>query len=93
MAEILFPLQFKRQYAAPLDVDVVFQTSAAMNTYLSNPLRYAGQIVSCLENEGKIFVLNNAQTIWTEIAGGTGTSGTVITPIRDYGMVYVNAIG
>lgn len=66
---LLFPLQFKRQYSGPLDVDMYFDTSATMNTYLTDPLRYAGQIVACGTYEGKVFVLNNAKDEWLEVGG------------------------
>lgn len=59
-----FPLQLKRQFARPIDPDSVFQTNADMQAYLSDPLRYAGMVVSCLESEGAIFILNNARNQW-----------------------------
>ena len=64
MAELIFPLSFKRQYSGSLDTDLVFETIVDRDTYLTNPLRYAGMIVSCKELEGKIFVLNNAMDTW-----------------------------
>lgn len=64
MAELIFPLSFKRQYGGSLDPDLVFETIVDRDTYLTNPLRYAGQIVACKELEGKIFVLNNAMDKW-----------------------------
>lgn len=64
MAELIFPLSFKRQYGGSLDTDLVFETIVDRDTYLTNPLRYAGQIVACKELEGKIFVLNNAMDEW-----------------------------
>jgi hypothetical protein len=67
MAELIFPLQLKRQFADSLDPDMVFNTTLEMNDYLTNGLRYAGQVVSCLEEEGKLFVLNNALDEWLEI--------------------------
>jgi hypothetical protein len=67
MAELQFPLQFKRQYSGPLDADLVFDTIVNKNTYLSSPLRYAGQICSCVEENGKIFILNNTLDEWVEI--------------------------
>ena len=69
MAELNFPLSFKRQYSGSLDVDLVFETLVARDTYLTDPLRYAGMIVSCLELEGKIFVLNNAMDAWLSASG------------------------
>lgn len=74
MTELLFPLQFKRQYSGPLDPDLVFATTAALNAYLTNPLRYAGMQVTCLEEEGKSFILNNARDAWIAVVGSGGGS-------------------
>ena len=77
MAELQFPLQYKRQYNAPLDVDMRFDTLIELNSYLSSARRYAGMLVTCLEAEGKVFVLNNAEDAWVEIAGsGAGDMST-----------------
>lgn len=73
MAELLFPLQFKRQYSGSLDPDMVFATSAAMTTYLSDPIRYAGQIVSCLQTSA-VYVLNGSMTAWTALGSGSGST-------------------
>lgn len=70
MSELQFPLQFLRQYDAPLDVDMVFDTTAEMTTYLTNARRYAGQVVTCKEQEGKVLVLNNDKDEWLEVSGG-----------------------
>lgn len=74
MADFLFPLQFKRQYAAPLDIDIVFSTTAERLSYLTNPRRYPGQVVSDLQTES-VYVLNSAGTAWKE-AGGSGSTFT-----------------
>lgn len=76
MAELLFPLQYKRQYAAPLDIDLVFATITELNSYLSNARRYPGQIVSCLQTEGLIYVLNNNANGW--LVHTSGSSGHTI---------------
>jgi hypothetical protein len=68
MAKLNFALQFDRLYSGPLDIDAVFTTTSALNAYLTNGKRYAGQMATCLEQPGKIFVLNNAKDAWTEIA-------------------------
>ena len=73
MADLLFPLQFRRQYAGPLDVSVVFSTLADMAAYLSDPTRYGGQVATCNEDEGKVFVLSVDRTRWLEASGGSGT--------------------
>lgn len=64
---LLFPLQFRRQYAAPIDEDLVFGTVLALNNYLTNGRRYSGQIVSCLETEGVIYVLSGDKASWIMI--------------------------
>ena len=72
MAEFLFPLQFRRQYAASLDLDTVFPTTSARLDYLTNPRRYPGQIVADLEDEN-IYYLNSLGTSWNSVAGGGET--------------------
>lgn len=67
----LFPLQFLRQDATPIDIDETFATTADRITYLTNPRRYSGQLVS--DNQlGAPFMLNNARTAWLPI--GTSIS-------------------
>lgn len=65
----LFPLQFKRQDAVPVDIDQVFDNTADRLSYLSSPRRYAGQIVTDLETEG-LYFLNAAKTAWITIISG-----------------------
>ena len=64
MAKIQFPLQFERQYSNPIDIDMVFETTSILNSYLTDDKRYAGMIVTCKDQEGKIFVLNNDKDEW-----------------------------
>lgn len=75
MATTLFPLQYLRQNAGPIDVDSVFDTTADRIAYLANGRRYPGQIVADLEDQ-KIYVLNTAASAWLSIdgipAGSTG---------------------
>lgn len=78
MAELLFPLQFKRQFADSLDPDSRFGTVTELNSYLSDPARYIGQVVTCDEREGKVFVLNVARDAWIEIGGTDSLSGTYV---------------
>jgi hypothetical protein len=68
MAKLSFGLQFERQYSGPLDVDFVFETTSAMNAYLTAGRRYAGQIATNLEQPGKLFILNNAKDAWLEFS-------------------------
>jgi hypothetical protein len=72
MASLLFPLQFERQYSGPLDQDQVFTTTSARLTYLTNPLRYSGQIVTDLETN-KAYQLNSAKDTWIELGGASTT--------------------
>lgn len=80
-AKMIFPLQFTRQYKGPMDADVLFETNTELQAYLSNDLRYGGMLVTCKEHEGKLFILNNAETAWIEIAGVKGDVG--FTPIPE----------
>ena len=80
-AKMIFPLQFTRQYKGPMDADVLFETNTELQAYLSNDLRYGGMLVTCKEHEGKLFILNNAETAWIEIAGVKGDIG--FTPIPE----------
>lgn len=68
MAQFEFPLQFKKQYAAPLDVDIVFNTTSDRLAFLTSPIRYAGQIVSDLETE-KCYQLSTDTNSWLLIGG------------------------
>ena len=73
MAYISFPLSYKRQFAQPLDIDSVFSTTQDRLDYLTDPLRYAGQIVADTE-AGKVYMLNSGRSAWIEVgAGGSGT--------------------
>lgn len=65
----LFPLQYQRQDAVPIDLDSVFATTAARTAYLSSARRYAGMQVYDLEIQ-RGFFLNAARTAWLPI--GTG---------------------
>ena len=75
--KIPVPVQFKRQYSKSLDPDVVFNTTQQMNSYLNNAVRYAGQVVSCLQQQGKIFILSNDRTRWLQVSGSGGGVGTI----------------
>jgi hypothetical protein len=72
MPQFEFPLQFKKQYAAPLDVDIVFDTTSARISFLTSPIRYAGQIVSDLQTQ-KCYQLSTNTNSWIEIGGETST--------------------
>lgn len=63
----LFPLQYRRQDAVPVDEDLVFQTTAARTAYLTNARRYGGMIVADLE-AGRCYFLNAARDTWIPVA-------------------------
>lgn len=70
IAYVEFPLQIKPQYAGPVGKYVSFDTYALLLDFISNPatspLAYSGQIATCKDKEGKIFVLNSLLTEWIE---------------------------
>jgi hypothetical protein len=72
---------FSRTFDGPLDVSLVFDTTADMNNYLLNPARYPGQIVACKQEEGKIFVLSNSKNSWLLASGNQ--------EVADKHLVYV----
>lgn len=65
--ETLFPLQFRRQQAYPIDVDQVFYTTADRISYLTSPRRHAGQLVTDTE-QNKVYVLNDNRDTWLPIS-------------------------
>jgi len=91
MAELLFPLQIRRQYNAPIDPDLVFPTEAAMAAYLTNPLRYPGMVVTCLQREGELFTLNAAGTAWLGVTGSGGGGGAGLIDGGAASSVYLPA--
>lgn len=70
--KISYPFQFKRQYAKPLDSDKVFSTLKQMNDYLKAPARYPGQLATCLQTPGTVYVLDNSRDLWMPISAGVG---------------------
>lgn len=75
---IEFYQQFKRNFKGPLEGNTTFADDAAMQAFLTNGTRYAGQIVTCEEFDGQVFVLNNAEDAWINV------TGTPISP-SDFG--------
>ena len=75
----LIPYQYQRQNALPLTDDTVFSTIAEMNDYLSSGNRYAGQTVTCLEDES-IYVLNAARNFWLPKLGDGSNIKMVFKP-------------
>lgn len=74
-ARLSFPLSFKRQLPAPLDVDTLFETVVDLEAYLSSAVRYPGQVASCLETEGTLYVMSNDLSRWIPVTGGAGEEG------------------
>lgn len=81
MATTLFPLQYLRQNADPIDVDSVFNTTADRIAYLANGRRYPGQVVSDLET-GSVYVLDPAGSAWVELGSGGGAPGGLDTQVQ-----------
>ena len=76
MANLLFPLPFTRQFEGPIDTEMVFETTAALNDYATSPRRYAGQIATCKEQPGALFVMASDKSAWLEISGTAGDNVT-----------------
>lgn len=93
---ILTPADFTRQFAGPIDTDLVFETTGDRMTYLTNPRRYPGMIVSDLQ-DGTAYKLNTAGDAWEEIGSGggqlitlpAGTTSYVLTKEQILAEVYV----
>ena len=79
MAEMLFPLQIKKQYAASIDSDYAFDTYVDLDNFKSDPIAYSGMLAYAKDRDGKLFILNNAKTSWIELSGGSG-----LTMVDDY---------
>lgn len=90
MSQLPFPLQFKRQYANPLDPDIVFSSTTSLDDYLSSALRYAGQIATNLEDEGAIYIMSNDLTKWIKFNGGSDIVTPDTSPIWDSGTTYTS---
>jgi hypothetical protein len=89
MSKIIFPLQFERQYSGPLDVNQIFDLTADRVTYLTNPLRYAGQLVSDLQ-DGKTYKLNSSLNAWDEV--GSNLSSLTATNIFANNLTVTNTV-
>lgn len=68
MANLTIPIpnNYQRLDSRPIDTTSTFTTYSGLTSYLSNGTRYAGQIVTCDEKEGSIFILNSGRTDWIE---------------------------
>lgn len=65
-----FPLAFIRQFAGSLDADMVFHSFDELQSYLASGRKYEGQIATCTQRPGKIFVLcrEDENWIWHEVS-------------------------
>lgn len=85
MAQLtLFPLQYQRQDAVPIDIDQVFSTTSGRTTYLSSPRRYAGQIVSDLQSQ-QGYMLSADKTTWLPLTSTFSTSGITLDLVLSNG--------
>jgi hypothetical protein len=63
------PVQYVRQFSAAMDVDLVFGTTDLMQAYLSSPRRYAGMVVSNLDDANYgVYQLNKTKDAWIKLA-------------------------
>lgn len=89
VAQNTLPIVFDRNHAEAPFSDMVFTSTTALNNYLTDPRRYAGQIAAL--NEGgdvTLYKLNSARDTWEEVSGGGAGgldqwSGTTIYAIGD----------
>jgi len=79
----LFPLQFQRQAAAPIDVDSIFTSTTARIDYLSSPRRYAGQIVT-QTNACTAHILNQACDTWLSLGPSNFATPTSLGIVYGY---------
>jgi hypothetical protein len=86
MADFDFPLQFKRQYAAPLDLHSQLSTTNRTN-WLSDGRRYAGQIVYDTDLF-KLYALNSGGTAWLEVPVSSSSSEIQLT----FGLLTVDQV-
>lgn len=84
MAQLEFPLQFKRQYAGPLDADAVFATSAERMAFLGNPLCYAGMMVYDLESDKPYWVNADKSGYAGVVTSGDVLNLVVHSDVDDY---------
>jgi len=81
MANLSFPLSFKRQYAGSLDADYVFNTTAEREAFLTNPLCYPGMPVYDLEAD-KAYWVKADGSAYQEAGTGEGGIEELQIPIN-----------
>lgn len=79
MVDNTLPVRFERNYKGESEVGARFLSTAALNAWLTNPTRYAGQPAVLVEG-GVVtqYVLNAAENAWELAGGGGGGSGTAL---------------
>lgn len=92
---LIFPLQFEPQFAEPISKYVSFDTYVEMQDFIVNsatsPLAYSGQLATCKDREGIIYILNDTKTEWLLNSGGLGTNydyWTAKFPYKETGLFY-----
>ena len=86
----LFPLQYLRQEAVPVDKDSVFTTTADRMAYLTSPRRYPGQIVSDLELQ-KLFILSTDRSSWKGVDASVPDNKYILNQNADPSIVQSSA--
>jgi len=83
------PFEFNRIYKGPATADEVFTSTAALDAYLTSPVRYAGMIVS-LNEGGDVtnYTLNSSEDAWIPLgsgAGGAPSTGVIVGGVLSIG--------
>lgn len=82
------PVEFRRIYSGPIESTEQFTSSTDLNNYLTNPARYAGQLVTLIENgEVYLYLLDANKDNWV----GVKTTSDVITVNAKTGVVVLDA--
>lgn len=91
MAYVENPLQFQRVFPQALDINSTFATTAERLAFLTNPIRYVGQIVSD-QQDGKVYKLNLARNAWEPIGGTEYNQSLNTTDNVEFNNITVNNI-
>ncbi len=85
------PLRYIRQYPESTDIDETFASTAERMAYLTNPRRYPGQIVSDLEQDGAVWVLNTARDKWNQVGSNIEIADNYagISKLTNRRLIYV----
>lgn len=62
------PVGFRRIYSGPIESTERFTSVGELNSYLNNPARYAGQLVTLVaNNEVHLYILDAIKDSWIEV--------------------------